>query len=146
MTGMKDDVFFDTTILVYAFDESEKRKKGICKKIVGNVFKGEGKGAVSNQVLAEFFSVITKKVEYPLRKGTAREIVNSFIGSENWLKINYNANTVKSAMFASETLNIPFWDSLIVETMRENEITGIFTENEKDFRKAHAIKVMNPLK
>lgn len=41
---------------------------------------------------------------------------------------------------------VDFWDALIAETMKENGIVKIYTENEQDFMKIPGIKVVNPLK
>lgn len=143
---MKDEIFFDTTVLVYAHDESEPKKRQVCKRLVEEVFKGERCGVISNQVAAELFSVLTKKMRRPLSKDMAEKIVEDFIGSENWVKINYDERTVKNAMFTSRDHNTSFWDALIAETMKENGINKIYTENDEDFKKIPGIKVINPLR
>lgn len=143
---MNDEIFFDTTILVYAHDEFEPKKRQICKELSDEVFEGRKIGIVSNQVLAELFSVLTTKMRKPIDAGIAEKIVQNFIESENWIKINYDEKTVKVAMFTSRNNNTTFWDSLIAETMKENGITKIYTENEKDFKKISGIRIINPLK
>ena len=141
---MRDEIFFDTSILVYAFTRDEKRKHEICKRIVKRVFEGKLKGVISNQVLAELFFVLVKKKGIDEEK--AETIVDAFILSDNWRKVNYSHKTVERAKKLSIDLNIPFWDSLIIATLLENGIRRIYTENERDFRKVREIKVMNPLK
>ncbi|MBI2542995.1 MAG: PIN domain-containing protein [Candidatus Aenigmarchaeota archaeon] len=143
---MNDELFYDTTILVYAYDESETEKGNICKSLVENVFSGESKGVISNQVLAELFSVLTTKMKIPLSKEVAESLVDKFVESSNWIRINYTEGTVKSAMSTSKVNKTEFWDSLIAETMKENGIETIYTENEKDFKKIPGIKVVNPFK
>jgi len=143
---MKDEVFLDTNIIAYAFDESDPNKKKICEELVEKAFKGEITGCVSNQVLGELFMVLTKKVRRPVPKATARIVVESLIDSVNWVKINYDHNTVKKSIEKSRTINVPFWDILITETMKENGIVKIYTENERDFKKIHEIKTINPFK
>lgn len=143
---MIDEILYDTTILVYAYDESETEKRNICKPLVENVFNGGYKGVVSNQVLAELFSVLTTKMKIPLSKEDAEKVVNTFIESYNWTKINYDAGTVKVAMTTSKVNKTTFWDALIAETMKENGLVKIYTENEGDFKKIPGIKVINPIK
>lgn len=143
---MNDEIFFDTTILVYAHDEFELKKRQICKKLVEEVFKGEKRGVVSNQVVAELFSVLSTKMRKPIDTSVVERIVQDFILSENWIKINYDEKIVKAAMFTSRNFNTSFWDALIAETMKENGINKIYTENEEDFKKIPGIKVINPLK
>lgn len=96
--------------------------------------------------MAELFSVFTTKMKRPLDADIAEKIVQDFIDSGNWVKINYYERTVKIAMFTSKNFNASFWDTLIAETMKENGINKIYTENEDDFKKIPGIKVINPLK
>ena len=141
---MKDETFIDTNILVYAFDESEKQKRAIAKKIVSDITTGEMEATVSNQVLAEFFIVVTTKIEKPISAANAKIIVDGIIDSLHWRKINYTSKTVSKAIEASITGKNHFWDALIKETMLENGVYAIMTENTKDF-KSEQIKAINPL-
>ena len=60
---MKDDPFYDTNILFYAYDLNEPVKRKICKKIVEDVFLGKKKGIISNQVLVELYNAMTRKLD-----------------------------------------------------------------------------------
>ena len=73
-----------------------------------------------------------------------RVIVKSLITSKNWRKVDYDCNTVESAIATSDALGTPFLDSLIYETMRENDVEEIVTENERDFGRMEKVKVMKP--
>ncbi|MCL4381339.1 MAG: PIN domain-containing protein [Candidatus Marsarchaeota archaeon] len=141
---MKDNLFFDTSVLVYAFDYTEYEKQKPSKRYVEAVFEGKNKGVISNQVLAELFNVLTRHVTSPLSKEIARNIVDDFILSEHWEKINYTHITLRKAMQTSRQSNVQLWDSLIAETMKENEVTKILTENIKDFGRIAGITTVNP--
>ncbi|MBI5072934.1 hypothetical protein HZA99_03885 [Candidatus Woesearchaeota archaeon] len=54
-------IALDTNILVYAFDNAYPKKREICKKLVLNIFNGKQKGVLTNQILAEFSAVVTKR-------------------------------------------------------------------------------------
>jgi len=138
--------FFDTNILVYAYDASEEEKRAVCNKLLSQVFTAELRGVVSNQILAELFYVLTNKVKKPLDVEEAKKIIFNFLKSENWLKINYDENTLEKAINTSTDINVDIWDAIIAETMKENGINKIYTENESDFKKIPGIKVVNPLK
>lgn len=142
---MKEAVI-DTNIIVYAFDRSEFEKRTRCKGIIGGVFSGDVKGVITNQILSEFYSVITNKIEHPISLSEARDIILGIINSENWTKFNYNEKTVLTASKLCERFKIDFWDSLIAATMIENNIFIIYTENDKDFGKISELEVINPLK
>lgn len=140
---MKDEIFYDTNVLYYAYDLSEPKKRRTCQTLISRIFMGETKGVISNQILVELYNALTRKLG--VKSDTAKVIVDSFITSANWLKISYNHITVKAALDTSKAFRAPFLDSLITETMKENGINQITTENEKDFARIPGIKIKNPL-
>lgn len=105
---------------------------------------GYAKGVISNQILVELYTALTRKPG--VDPDTARVIVDSFIASENWRKVSYSYMTVKAALEISKAFRVPLFDSLIAETMKENGINQIITENEKDFIRIPGIKLKNPLR
>lgn len=138
------EAFFDTSILIYAYDKSEPEKQTIASELVKTIFNKEMSGYVSNQILGELYFVLTEKKG--MSKEDAENIVSSFLDSDSWIKVNYDVQTVKATVKTAKTLAVIFWDILIAETMKENGISKIYTENEKDFKKILGIKVINPLK
>ena len=56
---MSDKAFFDTNVLVYAFDKSEQKKSAISKNLIHN-FGGDGNLVLSTQVLQEFYVTLTR--------------------------------------------------------------------------------------
>ena len=100
---------------------------------------------VSNQVLAEFFTVVTTKIEEPISTANAKIIVDGIIDSLHWKKINYTSKTVSKAIENSIKEKAVIWDSLIKETMLENNVYTIITENTKDFTSRQIVS-KNPFK
>ncbi len=123
-------IAIDTNILVYAFDTSEPEKRKACKKIFEDIMSGRLKGVVTNQILAEFCYVVTSKVNKPLSRDQAADIVAAILTSENWIVLDYAASTVLAALHSKK----PFWDSLIIQTLLEHDVQKIYTENTADFR------------
>jgi predicted nucleic acid-binding protein len=140
---MSEVEFFDTNILVFAFNADCKAKHEESLKLVLEVFRGERKGAVSNQVLSEFHSVLRSKIQHPLSAEAAANIVESFIASTNWRKLNYTCQTVLAAAEAFGGKGA-IWDALIAQTMIENGLSVIVTDNLKDFSKLPGIKPLSP--
>lgn len=136
----------DTNILVYAFDEAEPEKKVKCEKILEKVLLGEKRVFVSNQILAEFYNALTKKIEKPIESGKVLKMIQSLLRANNAIKIDYTSKTVEKAVKKSIEHKMHFWDALIAETMLENQVFEILTENEKDFSKIGQIKAVNPMK
>lgn len=146
MSCMNDKFLFDTNIIIYAHDISELEKKDICARLLENVYENELTGVVSNQILGEVFKGLTKNIEKPISVEEAKLVIENIIDSDSWTKINYTHETVKRTILTVKVHKAPFWDSLIAETMKENGIVKIYTENEKDFKKIPGIKVVNPFK
>ena len=141
-------IFVDTNILAYAYDRSEKRKHGICQKLVRDAFEGESTTnlCLSNQILGELFVVLTGKVARPLTKEHASTIVRGYIDSPKWKKVNYDHSTVRRVLDDKATIrNTPFWDLLIAETMKDAGVDTLYTENTKDFQRVPWVKAINPV-
>lgn len=131
----------DSNILIYAYDKDEIIKKKNAGRLINQCFDAEILLAVSNQNLAEFVHVTTKKAKLNLEQ--AKTIVNDIINSVGFVKINYSAKTIPSAISIADEFKMSFWDSLLAATMRENGIFSIYTENAKDF-KMPWINAVNP--
>ncbi len=143
---MKDRYFFDTNIIAYAFDRSDRAKWEVCRGLVREGFQGGSGCSVSSQVLAELFVVLTAKVGKPVPPRKASTIVRSFVDSPSWTKLNYDHRTVSRAVADSGSTPAHFWDLLIAETMRDAGVKRIYTENVKDFEGIPWVEPVNPLR
>ena len=143
MTEKPELQLIDTNILVYAYDKSYLKKHKIAKEAVEESWQTQS-GVLSIQNLAEFYSIITRKVEKPIAISKAKQIILDLI--EGFEILRYSEQTIISAIDNQLIYGIPFWDSLIIATMEENSIDTIITENEKDFKKVEWLKVVNPFK
>ena len=131
----------DTNILVYSYENGENIKKRKSLELIKQCFRGNMNLAVSNQNLAEFVYVTTKKRKLSLQEAKVNvSDISNFVG---FIKIDYSAETILRAIDIANEFKMPFWDSLLAATMRENGIFNIYTENAKDF-KMPWIKAVNP--
>lgn len=141
MTEANETFLIDSNILVYAYEEQPSSKKVRAQKLLANFFLGDKICAVSNQNLGELTSSFLVK-----GKGDADKIkkaIDDINNHNNFIKLSYNAKTIISAINIMTEFNSPFWDALIIATMKENHIFSIYTENTKDF-KASGINAVNP--
>lgn len=131
----------DTNILVYAYevDISAKKKKAI--ELVSKCLDGKINLVVSNQNLSEFAFVMIKKAKLSFSQANLN--ISDIVNFKGFIKINYSAKSITSALYIANKFGMSFWDSLIVATMKENNVFNIYTENTKDF-KVHWINVVNP--
>lgn len=142
MTGKQ---FFDTTILVYAYDESETEKRTQCKPLVEAIFQGKKQGVISLQVLGELFSVLTEKIDRPLPADMSAHIIQGFLTSPHWQKLHYSETTLLAALQTARLCHTPWWDTLLAETAKEGGIRTIITENIADFARIPGIRAVNPI-
>lgn len=143
MTGDSNLFLIDTNLLVYAAEKDEGAKTQKAKDLINRCWKGEIALAVSSQNLGEFVYVSVKKAKLNLNE--AKTFTGFIVEFHGFQKIGYNAGTVLSAIEIANEFRMPFWDSLLAATMRENKIFNIYTENVNDF-KIPWIKAVNPLK
>jgi predicted nucleic acid-binding protein len=66
--------FVDTNVLVYAHDRSEKVKQPIARALLEELWATRT-GALSTQVLQEFYAVATRKFDPSMSARVARQIV-----------------------------------------------------------------------
>ena len=143
---MQDNKFIDTSVLVYAFDKTDQKKHAVTTNLIDDILNKEGRVIVSNQVLLELYNVLTRFISKPLATEEAKSIILDFFDSQDWIKLDYSTSTTKRAITIAADIKVAIWDVLIAETMRENEVYIIVTENEKDFRRIPGITVENPFK
>jgi len=141
---MKDDelVFLDTNILIYYYEKNNDSKKLKAEKLINQCWNRKINLVLSNQTLAEFSSLALKKLN--LLPEQVKEIINDINKFSNFIKLNYSSDTINKAIYLVKENKLTFWDALIIATMKENNISNIYTENTKDF-KVEGINAINPL-
>ena len=138
---MTERFLIDTNILVYAFTNVDSKKQKNAKEIIYKA-RDLGVGYISKQNIIELIDT-NRKFSKNLSN---KELDKIITGLESLKIIDYNTTTIKKALDIQTQTNISFFDSLIIQTMIENNIYLIYTENEKDFRKTKQISVINPFK
>ena len=71
-------VFVDTNILVYAHDSLSIAKRRLSAEILRSL-RESGTGAISTQVLQEFYVNVTRKVHPPQAPMVARQILRDYV-------------------------------------------------------------------
>lgn len=74
---MSDKTFIDSNVLIYAHDRDAHRKQEIAKSVLRELWR-DRTGALSLQVLQEFYVNVTRKIPTPLPKELARSVVSSY--------------------------------------------------------------------
>ena len=131
--------FFDTNVLVYAFDRGEPEKRSVSQKLIDeHLIRGDG--MLSVQVLREFYSV-SRRESHPLSVEEAVEAVSYFAtftaGPED-------VETVLGAIRISQEYMISFWDALIVESALVGGADRLLTEDLQHGQEIEGLRIENP--
>jgi len=136
---MNDKIFVDTNVLVYAHDNKEGRKQEAAKKILSDLSEHRS-GALSMQVLQEFYTTARRKLASSLPKDEARAIVNDFA---QWCVETTPAEITRAFQIEDEA-RIGFWDALIIAAAIKSGATRIISEDLNPGQIIAGITIENP--
>lgn len=136
---MSDKTFIDTNVLMYAHDVAAGAKHQIAKTVLRDLWN-EQAGAVSVQVLQEFYVNVTRKIPVPLSKETARQVVSNYA---TWCTETTSAE-ISAAFRIEDESGIGFWDALIVSSAAKSGATRILSEDFNAGQRFAGIAVENP--
>ncbi len=130
--------FIDTNILVYAHDSDAGPKLPIVQKLISRLNDSEA-GALSLQVLAEFYSVSTRKFRLPVE--TAESIVRDF----GLWKIHIPIH--EDLLRASRLLrrhNLSWWDAMLVNSAMQIGAITLWSEDLQAGQRFGSLTIRNP--
>ena len=136
---MSVKTFVDTNILVYAHDVDQGQKHQTARDILIELMQDRS-GALSPQVLQEFYVNITRKIAKPLSKRAAREIVADF---STWC-VETTAAEVAVAFRIEDEAKISFWDALILASAAKAGAEVLLSEDLSAGQKVAGIRIQNP--
>lgn len=132
--------FVDTNILVYAYDREAGDKHLLARRAVGQLWE-DGTGALSTQVLQEFYVNVRRKSQRPISINSARSLVADFMA---WDPVVNDGTSILEAMDAEQHHKISFWDALIVVAAQKCEADVILSENFNHGQQYGSVRVVNP--
>ncbi len=138
---MKDRLFVDTNILIYAHDLDAEAKHRKAARLIFNLWEA-GTGMLSIQVLQEFYVNITRKIPTPLSKAIARGLVSNYMA---WPVELNSPKTLLHASEIEERYQLSFWDALIVASAYQSGSDKILTEDLNHGQVIEGIMIENPL-
>ena len=134
--------FLDTNILVYAYDVDEKVKHQIAKDILVECWKSRS-GALSTQVLQEFYVTITRKLPKKIPVPEARKILREFLA---WPMYQIAPADIVKASELEEKSGYTFWDSLVITAAQNTNAEILYSEDMQDGQQIGDLKIINPFK
>jgi predicted nucleic acid-binding protein len=136
---MSGKTFIDTNILIYAHDIDAQAKNEIAKGVLRELWS-ERAGALSMQVLQEFYINVTRKIASPLSKDSARSVVTSYA---LWCTETTPAE-ISTAFRIEDESRIGFWDALIISSAAKCGATRILSEDLNAGQRISGILIENP--
>lgn len=132
--------FFDTNILVYMYDDRDPQKQDKAFDTV-TVAIDNHTGAVSAQVLGEFFNTVTRRIPNSLSVEAAEDAISLFARMR---VVSLDLALVRRAVATSGRYQISYWDALIVAAAERAGCGRIISEDLNPGQSYHGVVVANP--
>ncbi|RAV18344.1 PIN domain nuclease [Mycolicibacterium sp. GF69] len=132
--------FVDTNILLYAYDSAAGEKHVLAAALVDRLWR-ERRGAISVQVLQEFYVNATRKAEKTIDPMVA---VDRLISLSRWRVHSPLADDVVAAATLSSRHQLSFWDAMIVRSAAELRCGTLWTEDLNDGQIIEGVQLTNP--
>lgn len=131
--------FFDTNVLVYAFDDTNPAKQTRAQELLSDI--PVDSIVVSGQVLSEFYWITTRRIQRPLSPSEALAVIG-------WLAeysvVPIDGHLVGRAIELSESAGIAYWDALIVSAAASMSCERVLTEDLNHSQLIDSVKIENP--
>lgn len=131
-------VFIDTNVFVYSVDGGNPAKR---ERAIEVIAESAGRCAISVQVLQEFYSACTRKLNLP--PSEARAIVEMLCRQRVFQP---GPEMVLHAIDTSERYRISFWDALIVESAVAAGCDVLLTEDLTHGQSIRGVRIENPFR
>lgn len=132
--------FFDTNVLVYAFDRHDDKKQKRAQALIRD-YGSRGELVVSTQVLQEFYVAVTKKLESPVLPAEAAAMVADLA---QFPLIQVDKTLISRGIQRHQQGEFSFWDGLIVEAALQANCQFLFSEDMQHGRQIGALSFQNP--
>ena len=141
---MIDKIFFDTNLIVYLFDKSEKNKQKSIKDLLLKR-KIDSISCISLQVINEFINVVTKKIENPVGYDQVKKLVKNL---NNFFTVfPLSMKDSETALELVVKYKYSYWDSLILSSALNNECTILYSEDLHHYQTIDdSLKIIDPFK
>jgi predicted nucleic acid-binding protein len=131
-------LFVDTNLLVYAYDRGAGPKQQVAAELIAEL---ASELVVSTQVLAEFYWVVTRRLDPPLAPAMARQAVDHLAVLP---VVPTDAALVLRAIDTSQTHALALWDALIVEAAAAGGCAQLLTEDMNPGQIIRGVELVNP--
>jgi predicted nucleic acid-binding protein len=132
--------FVDTNVLLYAYDVTAGIRHERARELVGTLGR-ERRGALSIQVLQEFYVNAVRKIAQPLPPATARERLRVL---SRWQVHSPLSHDVIAATVISEAYQLSLWDAMVVRSAAALGCEVLWTEDLNSGQYVEGVEIRNP--
>jgi predicted nucleic acid-binding protein len=132
--------FVDTNILLYAYVATADERHEAARALVDHLWR-ERRGALSVQVLQEFYVNATRKITKTIDPKVAAERLKSLV---RWRVHSPLPDDVIAAATLSSRYQLSFWDAMIVRSAAELRCDTLWTEDLNDGQVVEGVQLRNP--
>ena len=134
--------FVDTNVLLYAHDRTAGARHEAARDLVAALW-GTRRGALSTQVLQEFYVNATRKLPKPLPAARARAVVRRYA---NWQVHHIDPADIIAASELERRHRLSFWDALIVTAALRLGASVLATEDLQHGRELAGVRIVDPFR
>lgn len=131
----------DTNVLVYAYDPTDGAKRERAITVLERLGARQ-MGALSSQILGEFFVTVTRKIPSPLTAAEAERSLTNYVRS--WVVYDLTGLIVLEAVRGLRRHRLSYWDSLIWATAKLNGVANVLSEDFSDGVLLEGVRFLNP--
>jgi predicted nucleic acid-binding protein len=132
--------FVDTNILLYAYDSTAGERHEAASALVDRLWR-ERRGALSVQVLQEFYVNATRKVTETLDPEVAVDRLKSLV---RWRVHSPLPDDVIAAATLSVRHQLSFWDAMIIRSAAELHCDTVWTEDLSEGQVIEGVRLASP--
>lgn len=134
--------FVDTNILLYAHDRAAGLKREIAVEHLERLWGTRG-GALSTQVLQEFYVNATRKLPKPLSAPRARAVIDRYA---TWRVHRIEPADIIAASESEKRHRQSFWDALIVVAAARLGAGTLLSEDLQHGRRIAGLRIVDPFR
>lgn len=141
MTNGSPAFLVDTNVLVYAYDSTDGPKRSRAIEVLDRLGARRG-GALSVQIMGEFFVTVTRQIPEPLRPAQAEQRLLNY--ARSWTVYHLTSSIVLEAIRALQSHRLSYWDALIWATAKLNQVPCVLTEDMQHGLFLEGVRFQNP--
>ena len=135
-------VFVDTNVLLYAHDRDAGRKREVASELLERLW-GTRTGALSTQVLQEFYVNATRKLPRPITAPRARAVIERYA---TWRVHRIEPADITAASALEKRYRQSFWDALVIVSASRLGATILASEDMQHGRRIAGLEIVDPFR